>query len=101
MNLIQKYFEAFCANSEREAFCLQDESYSYREFLQHVNGSRQLLESQPGFKSQMPVGVLCHENVETYAAVFAIWFSGGIFVPLNPETPALANQELIRKFQLK
>jgi len=101
MNLIQKYYDAFCTNSDREAFCLQDEKYSYREFFQFVNGCRQLLESQPGFKPQMPVGVLCHENVETYAAVFAVWFSGGIFVPLNPEMPVAANRELIRKFQLK
>jgi D-alanine--poly(phosphoribitol) ligase subunit 1 len=101
MNLIQKYFDTFCRNSSRDAFCLQNEKYSYHEFLHFVNGSRQLLESQPDFKPQIPVGVLCHENVETYAAVFAVWFSGGIFVPLNPEMPVLANQELIRKFQIK
>jgi len=101
MNLIQKYYAAFCRNGNREAFCLQDEKYAYHRFLQFVNGSRQLLESQRGFKPQTPVGILCYENAETYAAVFAVWFSGGIFVPLNPEMPVLANQELIRKFQLK
>lgn len=101
MNLIQKYYDAFCRNGSREAFFLQDERYSYRQFFQFVNGSRKLLESQPDFKPQTPVGVLCHENVETYAAVFAIWFSGGIFVPLNPEMPVLANQEHIRNFQMK
>ncbi len=101
MNLIEKYYAAFSSFGEKEAFCAGDEKYSYREFLFLINGSRRLLESQNGFEPQMPVGVLCNEFAETYAAVFAIWFSGGVFMPLNPEAPTAVNEELIGKFGIK
>ncbi|SHF38755.1 amino acid adenylation domain-containing protein [Mariniphaga anaerophila] len=101
MNLIQKYFEAFNRFGNNEAFSLNDEIYTYREFLLLVQGSRKALESQPGYEPQTPVGVLCNERVETYAAVFAIWFSGGIFVPLDADAPKMLNEELVKKHQIK
>lgn len=100
MNLFQKYLEAFNRFSSNRAFCLEDENYSYHEFSGLINGSRKMLESQTGFKPQTPVGVLCNESAETYAAVFAIWFSGCVFVPLDPEAPQFFNEELIGKYQI-
>ncbi len=101
MNLIEKYHAVFSSFGEKEAFCTGDEKYSYREFLALINGSRRLLESCTGFETKMPVGVLCNEFAETYAAVFAIWFAGGIFVPLNPDAPVSVNVALIEKFGIK
>ncbi len=101
MNLVEKYYQAFLAFGKNEAFCAGDEKYSYKAFLCLINGSRKLLESQPGFERQTPVGVLCNEFVETYAAVFAIWFSGSIFVPLNPDAPLAVNEALIQKYRIK
>lgn len=101
MNLIQKYLDVFTRFGSNKAFCLGAEGYTYGDFLSLINGSRELLESQPGFKPQKPVGVLCNEYPETYAAVFAIWFSGGIFVPLDTEAPVAANEIIIRKYNIK
>lgn len=101
MNLIQKYLDAFTRFGNNDAFCLEKRIYTYREFLSFINGSRALLESQPSFKPQKPVGVLCNEFPETYAAVFAIWFSGGIFVPLNPSVPVIVNEKIIHKYNIQ
>jgi len=101
MNLIQKYLDAFTRFGNNGAFCLEKKIYTYREFLSFINGSRALLESQPSFKPQKPVGVLCNEFPETYAAVFAIWFSGGIFVPLNPSVPVIVNEKIIHKYNIQ
>ena len=101
MNLIQEYFNAFNRFGENEAFCLEDEKLSYNEFLLLINGSRKLLESQPGFYKESAVGVLCNSAAETYAAVFAIWFSGGVFIPLNPSYPESVNAKLIQAHNIK
>jgi D-alanine--poly(phosphoribitol) ligase subunit 1 len=101
MNLIQKYSDAFSHFDNNNAFCLGIEKYSYREFLSFINGSRALLESQPEFIPKKPVGVLFNEFAETYAAIFATWFSGGIFVPLNPSAPASVNEKIIRKYNIE
>ncbi len=101
MNLIQEYFNAFNRFSENEAFCLNDEKLSYNEFLSLINGSRNLLESQPDFRAESAIGVLCNSTAETYAAIFAIWFSGGILIPLNPDSPIKVNAELIQNHRIK
>ena len=101
MNLIQRFFNGFKTYSQLIAFELNREEFTYDRFSALVNGSRLLLESQPDFFPQQPVGVFCNEKAETYAAVFAIWFSGGIFVPLNPALPPSVNNELIRKYNLQ
>jgi len=101
MNLIQKYLDTFTRFGQNKAFCLKDNSYTYREFLSFINGSRELLESQPGFRAEKPVAVLVNEFSETYAAVFAIWFSGGVFVPLDPKAPKAVNEEIIQKYNIE
>ncbi len=101
MNLIERFFKGFVTNSQNVAFSLNSEEYTYAQFLSLVNGSRMLLESQTEFSPQRPVGIFCNETAETYAAVFATWFAGGIFVPLNPAVPPSINNELIRKYNLQ
>lgn len=101
MNLIEKFHDAFIRFSKKEAFFDGNKSYSYSEFSKIINGSRSLLEQQPGFAPQMPIGVLCTEKAETYAAVFAIWFAGGCFVPLHPASPNQFNAEIIQKHKIR
>jgi len=101
MNLIEKYHDAFIRFSQNEAFFDGDKRYTYKEFSEIINGNRRLLEQQIGFAPQMPVGVLCTEKAETYAAVFAIWFAGGCFVPLHPASPVQFNNEIIQKHNIR
>ncbi len=100
MNLIQRFYNNFKIYSRNTAFVSDDRNLTYDQFFSLINGSRMLLENQPEFAPQKAVGVLCNELAETYAAVFAIWFSGCVFIPLNPSLPPLANNELIRKHEI-
>lgn len=100
-NLMQKYSDAFCQYGDKMAFCAGQDVYTYREFFSLVNGSRKMLQTDSRFRPQKPVGVLYTSRAETYASIFAIWFSGGIFVPLNPSSPALVNEQVIRKHQIE
>ncbi len=101
MNLIEKYHDAFIRFGPNEAFFDREKRFTYREFSEIINGSRSLLEQQPGFAPQIPVGVLCTEKAETYAAVFAIWFAGGCFVPLHPASPDQFNAEIVQKHNIR
>ncbi|MDD2381769.1 MAG: AMP-binding protein [Mariniphaga sp.] len=98
-DLIQKYSEAFTRFSDRHAFSSGEENYTYREFQSLIDGSRQLLREN-GFEPQKPIGVLYNSRVETFAAIFAIWFSGGIYVPVNPSSPLSVNEQIIKKYQI-
>lgn len=97
MNLWEKYDASLKENASRAAFCIGDRFYSYAEFTDYISGSQQLLRLHLGQSAGLPIGVMCHDTIETFAAIFAIWFSGNHFVPLHPLHPAFVNDEKIRQ----
>lgn len=97
MNLWEKYKDTFKENSAETAFCIANRYFSYAEFTQYISGSQQLLHTHTGGKSGLPVGVICHDSIETFASIFAIWFSGCHVVPLHPLHPTAVNNEKIKQ----
>lgn len=97
MNLWEKYDASFKRNASRTAFCIGGCLYSYAEFTQYISGSQQLLQKRTGSTTGHPVGVMCRDSIETFAAIFAIWFSGSHVVPLHPLHPVRMNNEKIRQ----
>jgi len=95
MKLWEKFDVSFKENASSPAFCIGGRYYSFAEFTEYIGGSQQLLQKHSRQSSDLPVGVMCHDTIETFAAIFAIWFSGGCFVPLHPLHPALVNNEKI------
>ncbi|MBV5316131.1 MAG: AMP-binding protein [Prolixibacteraceae bacterium] len=100
MNLWEKFNASFSENASKNAFCIEGRFYSYREFVEYINGSQIMLQEYVG-DTGIPVGVICHNSIETFAAIFAIWFSGCYFVPLHPHHPAPVNAEKIQLSGLK
>ena len=101
MNIWEKFDASFKINSARTAFCIDNRRYTYSEFTEYISGSQQLLLKYSGRSTGHPVGVMCHDTIETFAAIFAIWLSGCHFVPLHPQHPDLVNQEKIRQSGLQ
>lgn len=101
MNLWDKYTDTFKNYSSATAFCIGDRFYSYGEFTQYIAGSQQLLHSHTGGKTGLPVGVICTDSIETFASIFATWFSGCHVVPLHPLHPTAVNQEKIKQSSLE
>lgn len=95
MNLIQQLYHSFKNFSTNRAFCINGQDITYSEFLKHVNGIRELLEDSLNGENQ-PIGIICYECVETYATIFASWFSGHYFIPVNPRHPLERNMKVIR-----
>ena len=95
MQLIRKYYLEFKKNAGNRAFCIANQDISYGEFLTYIWGTRRLLESNIVGKNN-PIGVICFDCIETYAAIFSAWFSGNSFVPINPKHPLERNMALIR-----
>ena len=41
------------------------------------------------------VGLVANDDIETYAAIIALWLEGKCYVPVNPETPAERNRNVL------
>ena len=95
MNLTQKLYHSFKNSGDRRAFCMDGQDITYSEFLEYINGTRKLIEETVSGKDN-PIGIITYECIETYAAIFATWFSGNYFVPVNPKHPSERNMSIIK-----
>lgn len=86
--------------AERNAFFIGEQYHTYAEFDRLIRQVYGLLLSVETSR-QNCIGVLTDDNLETYAAIMAIWYSGNIFVPLNPAVPVSRNREIIGMSGLK
>lgn len=101
MNLWEKFDASFKENASANAFCIRGKFYSYNEFVACISGSQQLLQKNIGQSTGQTVGVICNDTIETFAAIFAIWFSGCCFVPLHPLHPTIVNNEKIQQSDVR
>lgn len=70
---------------EKEAFCIEDESYTYGEFAMRIANIRALVQCR-----KMPnkhVGLVTNNDLETYASIIALWLEGYCYVPLHIKQP--------------
>lgn len=69
----------------RNAFCINEEHYSYEELGHCVSKIRAVLQ-QCSF-SNTKVGLVINDDLETYASIIALWLEGDCYVPLHPDWP--------------
>ncbi len=75
------------------AFCIADEFYTYSDFAKCISKIRKALQSTV-IKSNN-VGLVSNDDIETYAAIFAIWLEGLSYVPLHHNQPIERSKEII------
>lgn len=80
-------------SGERNAFCINEHFYTYRQFASHISKIRDSLQLNP-FENKN-IGLVANDDIETYAAIFAIWMEGLAYVPLHPDQPADRILEII------
>ena len=93
--MLTKIKTVFTQHAAKLAFCIGKQSYSYAEWLRYVSGIRKMLsETRP---SSHFVGLAAYDDIETYAAILALWAEGYAFVPLSPQSPAGRNAGVLQQ----
>lgn len=69
----------------RNAFCIDEEHYTYAQFGQYVSKVRSQL-AKTNY-SNTKVGLVINDDLETYASIIALWLEGNCYVPLHPGWP--------------
>ena len=94
--MIDKLFQrnilaALCANIENKtysnSFFINGEYFTYRNLGENISKIRKELTSVEG----KIVGLAIHDDIETYASIFALWMEGKAYVPLHPNQPIERN----------
>ena len=79
--------------SNNNAFCIKNVFYTYEYLGSRVRAIQNQLTNK--FHSSVNIGVIANSDIDTYASILAIMFSGCCFVPINLKNPFSRNKEII------
>lgn len=85
--------------SERNAFCINDVEYTYKDLGRHISKVR--LSLREISDEEKYIGIVANDDIETYASILAIWIEGKAYVPLHPKQPFERNIEIINQMSIK
>jgi D-alanine--poly(phosphoribitol) ligase subunit 1 len=80
-----------CAGNN--AFCINNIFYSYQQLGEIVSAIRDAVKELR--QDDINVGLVANDDIETYAAIIALWLEGKCYVPVNSETPAERNRNVL------
>ena len=83
-------------NACKDAFCINWKNYAYVSFGEIISSIRKEITKCP----DMIVGLVIHDDLETYASIVALWMEGKAYVPLHPLHPHSRNLEVVRQVGL-
>ena len=86
MNFLSKIISAFKDHGARPAFCIQNKYYSYAELESIVSSVQLKINENCG--NEQNIGIVVHDDIETYASILAIFISGKTYIPIHPGYPA-------------
>ena len=88
-------FEHFPA---RNAFCIDEEFYTYEQLGHCVSKIRAALQ-QSNYQNSK-VGLVINDDLESYASIIALWLEGDCYVPLHPGWPLERCQDICEQVEL-
>jgi D-alanine--poly(phosphoribitol) ligase subunit 1 len=97
-DILKQIFDNFIKYSNNKAIIVKDVTYTYSQFSVIISGIQSKL-IQNDIKNT--VGIIVEDDINTYAAIFAIWFNGGSYVPLNCTNPISRNNQIIKEANLE
>lgn len=82
--------ESIIKNAERSAFYIKESYYTYNDLAKSISKIRKSIQSSiPEIDKN--VGVIANDDLETYAAIFALWLEGKAYVPVSTDVPEQRN----------
>ncbi len=96
MQLFKKLADSIAKYDKRNAFYINDVYHTYHDLAEKISGIRHLIRQGVG-ESEKNIGLVANDDLETYAAIVAIWFEGKSYVPISPQMPVGRNEEMMRQ----
>ncbi|MBO4600504.1 MAG: amino acid adenylation domain-containing protein [Bacteroidales bacterium] len=79
--------------ADRPALYIAGTSYTYNQLGRRIAAIRHALSSAKGNEGIAALAV--HDDLDTYASIFALWMEGVAYVPLHPNQPIERNLNII------
>ncbi|MFN8250497.1 MAG: amino acid adenylation domain-containing protein [Ferruginibacter sp.] len=89
MKLFLNLKNAILSGEDCNAFHTGNVYYSYAVLAQRISDIRKVVATVP--EAEKNIGLVANNDIETYAAIIALWLEGKAYVPLNPDFPESRN----------
>ena len=100
MQLFSAIQNSISKNNEQNAFLIKGIFYNYHTFAEAISKIRKSIAANIA-ENEKIVGLITNDDLETYAAIIALWLEGKAYVPLSPETPKDRNENIIQQVLLQ
>ena len=100
MQLFENLQLSITQHSNRNCFFIHGVFYTYAEFSSYISRIRKALQINTS-DSEKNIGLIANDDIETYAAIIALWLEGKAYVPMSPETPIDRNKSIIIQAEIK
>lgn len=70
---------------DKKAFYINDTFYTYRQLSERISASRSVIRAAEIDENIWALHL--HDDLNTYASIFALWMEGKAYVPLHPSWP--------------
>jgi len=97
--VIEPILKSIATYSNRQAFCINNQFYSYKQFGEAITKIRKGIQSKAD--EQQYIGLVTNDDIETYASIFALWLEGKAYIPLHALQPADRSAEIIEQVNIK
>lgn len=94
---LQKSINTF---QNKNAFFINGAFYTYYNFAIAISKIRKSIQHYTS-EAEKNIGLVTNDDLETYAAIIALWFEGKAYIPINPETPKDRNENIIHQALIK
>lgn len=83
---------------EKSAFYVDGQYFTYYQFAQRISAIRQQIHAL--HTDEQVFALAIHDDLDTYASIFALWMEGKAYVPLHPNQPLERNLNIIQQVGL-
>jgi D-alanine--poly(phosphoribitol) ligase subunit 1 len=94
MSFVKRLQESLENHKERPAFFIDGDFYTYGDLEKKVANIRQVLRQRIPASEKL-VGLVTHNDLETYSSILALWLEGKAYVPINPINPVERNAQIL------
>lgn len=93
--VLSKFLDSVFKFPNKNAFLINKVFYSYAELWDRISIIRFGIRQKE--LDYNILGIVAHDDIETYASIFAVWLEGLAYVPLHPKQPMDRNLEIIEQ----
>ena len=97
--ILQAMVDSIRSFENATALHIKGVDYTYGYLGERISSIRKLVRQIPA--DDKIIGLALHDDVDTYASIFALWMEGRAYVPLHPLHPVERNNDIVKQVSMQ